>query len=154
MLKNTSTTSLDGIGSVWILFPTFLKNIVFCNLLYLLRGKHVRKVAALTPIFLPTFVIRMKSRSWCPHFFFKFRTILNIFEKSLCIINRMSIDVILKKKLVLLCLSIYSSEIKRKGGHLDRLVCTKKACKSSNFFIRVYLSVFCTIFAGGHQVRD
>ena len=51
-------------------------------------------------------------------------------------------------------MSIYSSEIKRKGGHLDRLVCTKKACKSSNFFIRVYLSVFCTIFAGGHQVRD
>ena len=30
--------------------------------------------------------------------------------------------------------------MKRKGGHLDPLVYTKKACKSSNFFIWVYLS--------------
>ena len=52
------------------------------------RGKPVRKVAALTHTFLPTFVIRLKSKSWCPHFFFK-PTILNIFEKPLYIINRL-----------------------------------------------------------------
>ena len=35
--------------------------------------------------------------------------------------------------LVLLCLTIFSSEIKRKVGHLDRRVYTKKAYKSRNF---------------------
>ena len=35
------------------------------------RGKPVRKLAALTPTFLPTFAIRLKSRLWCPHLFFK-----------------------------------------------------------------------------------
>ena len=42
--------------------------------------------------------------------------------------------------LVLLCLTKCSSEIKRKGGHLDRRVYTKKACKNSHFYICVYLS--------------
>ena len=49
--------------------------------------------------------------------------------------------------LFLLCLTICSSEMKRKGGHLYKLLllqqCTsvqKKACVSRNFFIQVYLS--------------
>ena len=61
----------------WCLAESLTENV--------LRGKPVRKVAALTPTFLPTFAIRLKSRSWCPHFFFKFPTILNLlfFKKSL-----------------------------------------------------------------------
>ena len=39
------------------------------------------------------------------------------------------------KEHFLLCLEICTSEMKRKGEHLDPRVYTKKACKSSNFFI-------------------
>ena len=47
--------------------------------------------------------------------------------------------------LVLFCLKICSSEMKRKVGHLDPRVYTKKACKT--FFIWVYLWPFTWIFA-------
>ena len=46
------------------------------------------KVATLTLTFHPTFAFRLKSRSRCPHFFFKFPTISNICKKSFYILHK------------------------------------------------------------------